>query len=176
MAVKRKALKGFDKASILEHLRDIAKSLGQDTLSTRELKKHGDVSPATIHRKFGGFSKALIEAGLKPARIYKRDQGEMVRELAGIMDQLGREPSVTPNQERRKQMTEQPFIIKFDHNEKKSPEDLKESLDSLRQVLGPMKEMAKISAQLKWAQYNELVTAGFSKPQALQLIKDGLKM
>ena len=31
-------------------------------------------------------------------------------------------------------------------------------------------------AQLKWAQYNELVTAGFSKPQAMQLIKDGLKM
>ena len=75
-------------------------------------------------------------------------------------------------------MTEQPFTIKFDHEKEqcKTPEDMKKGLEDLKKVLEPMKEIAKVSAQLKWAQYSELVKAGFSNPQALQLIKDGLKM
>jgi len=73
-------------------------------------------------------------------------------------------------------MTDRPFTIKFDHNEKKTPEDMKKGVEDLKKVLEPMKEIAEVSAQLKWAQYSELVKAGFSNPQALQLIKDGLKM
>ena len=93
MEVKRKSLQGFDKESIIKHLQDVAEKLGKKTLSVRELKKYGEVSSATIHRKFGGFSKALIEAGLKPSRIYKRNQKEMVKELAALMHQLCREPT-----------------------------------------------------------------------------------
>lgn len=47
MSVKRKSLKGFDKQSIIEHLQDVAKELGKDTLSTRDLKKYGDISSST---------------------------------------------------------------------------------------------------------------------------------
>ena len=33
-----------------------------------------------------------------------------------------------------------------------------------------------IWTDLKWTQYNELVKIDFSRPQALQLVKDGFKM
>lgn len=91
--IKRKMTCETDKESILNHLRELAESLGKKTLTTRELKKIGNVSPATVRRRFGGFSKALIQAGLKPGRIYLRDRDRMISELAELMIELKREPA-----------------------------------------------------------------------------------
>jgi len=95
MAIQRKEIVNFDKSNILIHLQDVAKKLNKNTLSVKELKQHGDIHPATVNRKFGGFSKALIAAGLKPNRIYKRDRETMLQELSVLMNQLNREPTKT---------------------------------------------------------------------------------
>ena len=95
MAIKRKVEVGFDKQSIITHLQDVAKILHQDTLSMKEFNQYGTIHPVTVHRKFDGFSKALIAAGLKPSRIYKRDRETMMQELSALMIQLNREPTKT---------------------------------------------------------------------------------
>ncbi len=80
---------------ILEYLRELAQRLGKGTVTTRDVKADGRVSPATIHRRFGGFSEALIRAGLPPVRTYKRNRTTMLAELANLMSDLGRPPSKT---------------------------------------------------------------------------------
>ena len=93
MTIQRKVEVGFDKQSIIIHLQDIAQKLNQTTLSVKEFEQYGDIHPATVHRKFGGFSQALLEAGLIPNRIYKRNPDEMIADLASLMTQLEREPT-----------------------------------------------------------------------------------
>ncbi len=80
---------------ILRYLRDLASRLGKETVTTRDVKKDGRVSPATIHRRFGGFSDALIRAGLRPLRTYKRNRTVMLQQLKGLMTELDRVPSKT---------------------------------------------------------------------------------
>ena len=84
-----------DKQAILSYLKEYAARLDSNTLSTRQVKQDGQISPATIIRAFGGFSEALIQAGLKPSRIYKRNREAMLQELADLIRSLGREPSKT---------------------------------------------------------------------------------
>lgn len=93
--IRRKRLKSYDREEILSYLRQLAASLGKETLTAREINKYGEINQATINRKFGGLSQALIEAGLKPTRIYKRDPRRMIDELASLMQSLGREPKKT---------------------------------------------------------------------------------
>jgi hypothetical protein len=80
---------------ILRYLRDLAKQSGKDTVTTRDVKKDGRISPATIFRRFGGFSEALIQAGLRPTRTYKRNRNSMLKELSVLIKTLGRVPSKT---------------------------------------------------------------------------------
>jgi hypothetical protein len=90
--LRRRRLHSYDRNSILVYPRQLASRLGKDTLSRHDIKRDGEISQATIHRKFGGFSEAVIQAGLKPGRIYKRNRDRMVQELADLMQELGREP------------------------------------------------------------------------------------
>jgi AcrR family transcriptional regulator len=84
-----------DKQAILSYLKDLAGQLGSESLSTRQVKAAGHISPATIYRAFGGFSEALRQAGLRPSRTYKRNRETMLMELAGLSNSLGRAPSKT---------------------------------------------------------------------------------
>ncbi len=79
----------------LLYLCDLAKRLGKESVTTRDVKKDGQISPATIHRRFGSFSEALINAGLHPLRVYKRNSTAMLKQLSGLMVELGRLPSKT---------------------------------------------------------------------------------
>ncbi len=88
----RRVLESYDKDSVLEYLSQLARKLGKDSLTCDDVEEDGQIHPGTIMGKFGGFSKVLIEAGLKPGRIYNRDSNEMIQELAGLMNQLRREP------------------------------------------------------------------------------------
>lgn len=73
----------------------------------------------------------------------------------------------------------EPFKIKIESDQGDNPErpmSLKELVAKLAEDLQPMKQAARWQAELKWTQYNELINAGFTKPQALMLIKDDFKM
>jgi hypothetical protein len=80
---------------VVDYLRDLAERLGKDTLSTREVNADGQISAATICRRFGAFSDLLIKAGLKPRRVYKRDPEQMLSALRELMLRIGRSPSLT---------------------------------------------------------------------------------
>lgn len=81
------------KQGILKYLRELADRLGKDTLTTHDVEADAQISPATICRKFGGFSQLLIEAGLQTQRTYKRNRQTMLSELAKLLKELGRSPS-----------------------------------------------------------------------------------
>jgi hypothetical protein len=48
----------------------------------------------TICRRFGGLSELLVQAGLRPSRVYKRDPERMLHLLRELVAQLGRRPSL----------------------------------------------------------------------------------
>lgn len=77
-----------DREQILDYLRGLAAKLGKETLTTREVNADGYIHTSTIIRAFGGFSEALIQAGLKPGRTYNEH-------LVTLMKSLGRYPSKT---------------------------------------------------------------------------------
>jgi len=84
-----------DRGKILDYLKELAAKLGKETLTTREVNADGHIHTSTIIRAFGGFSEALIQAGLKPGRIYKRNPEVMLEQLATLVKNLGRYPSKT---------------------------------------------------------------------------------
>lgn len=92
MVIQRKTLGGPDKESIIKHMQELAVKLEKNSITSRDIKKHGEISYSTIWRRFGSFSQALLEAGMKPCRIYKRNQDVMVKELGSLMLELQREP------------------------------------------------------------------------------------
>jgi hypothetical protein len=86
------SLLSYNKEDILVYLRELAVFLGKNTLSSQDINRAGQINAVTIHNKFGSQSKALIEAGLKPSKIYKRDRKRMIDELAKLIYRFGREP------------------------------------------------------------------------------------
>jgi len=84
-----------DREKILAYLRNLAAKLDKGTLTCREVNADGHVNVSTIIRAFGGFSEAVIQAGLKPSRIYKRNSDTMLKELGELVTVLNRRPSKT---------------------------------------------------------------------------------
>ena len=89
MPIQRRSV---DETAIIEYLQNLAKELGQGTVTSRDVKRKGGLSCSTIWRKFGSFSQAVIAAGMKPTRIRIRDENVMIEELGALMDNLQREP------------------------------------------------------------------------------------
>jgi hypothetical protein len=84
-----------DKEEILSYLQELAARINSNTLTVHQVNEDGQISSATIIHRFGGFSEALIQAGLKPGRVYKRNPETMLKELADLTSHLGRVPSKT---------------------------------------------------------------------------------
>jgi hypothetical protein len=84
-----------DKEAILVYLRDLAGRLRTESVSSRQVKADGHISPATIFRALGSYSEALRQAGLRPSRSYRRNRETMLAELATLSSGLGRAPSKT---------------------------------------------------------------------------------
>ncbi len=85
----------YDRGKILDYMRDLAAKHDKETLTAREVNADGHVNINTIIRAFGGFSEALIQAGLKPGRTYKRNPETMLEQLGRLITNLNRHPSKT---------------------------------------------------------------------------------
>jgi hypothetical protein len=81
------------KDSVPEYLKELARRLDKDTLSGREVDNDGRISSNTINKYFGGFSEALIQAGLKPNFTRKRNRDRMLDDLETLIEELHRAPS-----------------------------------------------------------------------------------
>lgn len=81
------------KEDVLKYLKELASSLGKDSLSGNEVDKDGQISSKTISKYFGGFSEALIQAGLNPKFTLKRNPDRMLEDLKELIKVLNRTPS-----------------------------------------------------------------------------------
>jgi hypothetical protein len=88
-------MKSSDKEEIILYLKDLSKRVNSNNPTAKQVEADGQVSPATIIRALGGFSEALIQADLKPSRIYNRNRLLMLSELGCLVQKLGRKPSKT---------------------------------------------------------------------------------
>src|SRR5690348_15716451 len=90
--------KKHDRESIIETLRNLAKRLGQESLSKQEIATA--ISPSSVERYFGNVGNALEAAGLKrgssTAHFKDRPQslsdGNLFQSILVVERQLGREP------------------------------------------------------------------------------------
>jgi hypothetical protein len=89
-------IESYDRETIIGELQRLAHSLGKKTLSKKDMRDHGRVSPATVARKFGSIRKALQESGLTPTRFNKPTDEELLTILIELwtitLEKFGRSP------------------------------------------------------------------------------------
>jgi hypothetical protein len=91
--------KKHDRESILETLRNLAKRLGQDSLTKQEIATA--IQPSTVAQYFGNLGNALEAAGLKrgSSTAHLRDRSptltdnDLFQSILKVEQQLGREPT-----------------------------------------------------------------------------------
>jgi hypothetical protein len=80
--------------AILDHLRDLARRLRKQTLTTADVNRDGRIAVATLIKHHGGLGILLVKAGLRSSRIYKRDPKLMLQFLHELISKKrGRFPS-----------------------------------------------------------------------------------
>lgn len=79
---------------LIADLRNVAKQLGQYTLTIGQYSGHGIVDPATIIRRFGSWRKAVAQADLQAGKAanHVEDQ-ELFDNPRNMWTQLGRQPN-----------------------------------------------------------------------------------
>ena len=77
-------LPDFSEQTLIEELLRISRELGQDTLSRRDIDRHGRMSSAVALKRFGSLRQALQAAGLRPTRFMKASD----QELLGILEEV----------------------------------------------------------------------------------------
>ena len=89
-------LMSYTKEDIIDELKRISKLVGNRPLTKKDIQKCGRVSYGTIHRKFGGLSKAVMTAGLKPNICHKVSDEQLLSALIDLWSQTlnkeGRRP------------------------------------------------------------------------------------
>lgn len=74
----------------------LARALGKDTLSRRDIDQHGKMSSAVVLKRFGSLRQALQAAGLRPTRFMKASEEELLDLLEEVwvasLEKFGRRP------------------------------------------------------------------------------------
>jgi hypothetical protein len=81
------------KKGLLKELRRVASKLGKLTVSQKEFKEHGRVSPSTIENHFGTWNKGLKQAGLDILRRRDIPNADIIKEIGRVWSSLGHRPS-----------------------------------------------------------------------------------
>ncbi len=85
--------KGMSDNELLNMIQAVASKLSTDTLTIDEFNQHAPISAATACRRFGGWCKALKQAGLIPKNIQKRyTDEECFENLLEVWTHYGRPP------------------------------------------------------------------------------------
>lgn len=89
-------LDDFSEQALIEELQRLARDLGSDTLSRRDIDQHGKMSSAVVLKRFGSLRQALQAAGLRPARFMKASDKELLDLLeqawVASLERFGRRP------------------------------------------------------------------------------------
>lgn len=89
-------LDDFSERALTEELQRLARDLGTDTLSRRDIDQHGKMSSAVVLKRFGSLRQALQAAGLRPTRFMKASDEELLNLLEEVwvasLERFGRRP------------------------------------------------------------------------------------
>jgi len=85
----------YPREFLIAELKRVARHLG--TVPTlKEFRQHASVSPATLVKRFGSWSKALASAGFDPTKTrLTYDDLEILEELRRVAAEVGRTPATT---------------------------------------------------------------------------------
>jgi len=86
----------YSDESIAEELKRIAKSIGKDTVTTKDIKTHGRLSYSVVNKHFGSLRKALEFAGLTPQRYMKATESELLKMLIELWEATLEKEGRTP--------------------------------------------------------------------------------
>ena len=86
----------YSDESIAEELKRIATSLGKDTVSKRDIEKHGKLSYSVVNKHFGSLRKALEFAGLTPQRYMNATESELLKMLIELWESTLEKEGRTP--------------------------------------------------------------------------------
>lgn len=90
---------GYDRAALLEHLRNVAGALGRAP-SKSELREAGGPDPTTYAAHFGSWTAALAEVGLEPRTSRRYESEELLQILRELAEEFGRTPTIAELQAR----------------------------------------------------------------------------
>lgn len=82
--------------SIAEELKRIAKSLGKDTVTKKDIEKHGKLSYSVVNKHFGSLRKALEFSGLTPQRYMNATEPELLKMLIELWETTLEKEGRTP--------------------------------------------------------------------------------
>lgn len=98
---------------LLDDLRSASSKLGGQKLSREAYSKVGRFAPATIATRFGGWGRALVQAGLVPPRHFSVSRGECLADIRRVADQLGIDTLSLAAYKRHGQYSEKPIKNHF---------------------------------------------------------------
>lgn len=86
----------FSEQALIEEMQRVARALGKDTLSRRDIDQHGKMSSTVVLKRFGSLRQALQAAGLRPTRFMKASDQELLDLLEEVwvtsLERFGRRP------------------------------------------------------------------------------------
>lgn len=89
-------LESYSREEVVKELRRLAEQLGKQTLSRKDIDRHGRLSSGCVIKKFGSLRAAHEEANLTPARFMKATDQELFRIIIELwtitLEKLGRRP------------------------------------------------------------------------------------
>lgn len=77
-------LESYSHDDIVRKLQRLSKIVNGRTITKQDIIKHGRVSYQTIYKKFGGLSKAIMAAGMKPNICHNVPNEELLGTLIDL--------------------------------------------------------------------------------------------
>lgn len=78
---------------ILEDIRQVAKKLGKEKITSLDYDEYGTFGKTTILRKIGKWNEALKQAGLQVVNRQNIPEAELMENFANVWQILGRQPT-----------------------------------------------------------------------------------
>ncbi|MCJ8503218.1 homing endonuclease associated repeat-containing protein, partial [Desulfatitalea alkaliphila] len=77
---------------LIEDIQRVAKKLGKNAITIAEYEDHGKYGSSAISKRFGGWNKAKVVAGLEIGRLYNSTDEDYFENILHVWQTLGRQP------------------------------------------------------------------------------------
>jgi 5-methylcytosine-specific restriction endonuclease McrA len=77
---------------LIEDMQRVAEKLGKKAITIAEYEEYGKFGSSAISKRFGGWNKAKMAAGLKIGRLYNLTDEDYFENILNVWQTLGRQP------------------------------------------------------------------------------------